>query len=169
MQTFTVIFLAALITSVLARTWLAVRHIRYILAHRDPPIDPLTGKLRKFERLILGAEARGLDRYSPVRYRGAKVGTVQKITIDQERGGALQIGVSMPIFSPTYGITRQRAQIQRTERLRCVQRLQRQMQEVDLARQRHELRRDGGISRRDEDQLAGHRAQVGRGRRTARP
>jgi paraquat-inducible protein B len=33
------------------------------------------------------AEARGLDRYSPVRYRGAKVGTVQKITIDQERGG----------------------------------------------------------------------------------
>jgi paraquat-inducible protein B len=35
------------------------------------------------------AEARGLDRYSPVRYRGAKVGTVQKITIDQERGGVL--------------------------------------------------------------------------------
>ena len=29
------------------------------------------------------AEARGLDRYSPVRFRGAKVGTVQKITIDQ--------------------------------------------------------------------------------------
>jgi len=28
------------------------------------------------------AEARGLDRYSPVRFRGAKVGTVQKITID---------------------------------------------------------------------------------------
>lgn len=27
-------------------------------------------------------EARGLDRYSPVRFRGAKVGTVQKITID---------------------------------------------------------------------------------------
>src|SRR5207253_1171990 len=30
------------------------------------------------------ADARGLDRYSPVRFRGAKVGTVQKITIDQE-------------------------------------------------------------------------------------
>ena len=29
-------------------------------------------------------EARGLDRYSPVRFRGAKVGTVQKITIDQD-------------------------------------------------------------------------------------
>jgi paraquat-inducible protein B len=29
-------------------------------------------------------EARGLDRYSPVRYRGAKVGTVQKITLDDE-------------------------------------------------------------------------------------
>src|SRR5688572_28404925 len=29
------------------------------------------------------AEARGLDRYSPVRFRGAKVGTVQKITIDE--------------------------------------------------------------------------------------
>ncbi len=29
-------------------------------------------------------DARGLDRYSPVRYRGAKVGTVQKITIDEE-------------------------------------------------------------------------------------
>lgn len=28
------------------------------------------------------AEARGLDRYSPVRFRGAKVGTVQKITVD---------------------------------------------------------------------------------------
>lgn len=30
------------------------------------------------------AEARGLERYSPVRYKGAKVGTVQKISIDQE-------------------------------------------------------------------------------------
>ncbi len=30
------------------------------------------------------AEARGLDRYSPVRFRGAKVGTVQKITIDKD-------------------------------------------------------------------------------------
>jgi paraquat-inducible protein B len=32
------------------------------------------------------ADARGLDRYSPVRFRGAKVGTVQKITIDQDLG-----------------------------------------------------------------------------------
>lgn len=40
------------------------------------------------------AEARGLDRYSPVRYRGAKVGTVQKITIDQERGG-VEVRISM--------------------------------------------------------------------------
>jgi len=32
------------------------------------------------------AEARGLDRYSPVRFRGAKVGTVQKITIDKDLG-----------------------------------------------------------------------------------
>jgi paraquat-inducible protein B len=31
-------------------------------------------------------EARGLDRYSPVRFRGAKVGTVQKITIDENLG-----------------------------------------------------------------------------------
>ena len=30
------------------------------------------------------ADARGLDRYSPVRFRGAKVGTVQKITIDDQ-------------------------------------------------------------------------------------
>ena len=30
------------------------------------------------------SEARGLDRYSPVRFRGAKVGTVQKITIDED-------------------------------------------------------------------------------------
>jgi paraquat-inducible protein B len=30
------------------------------------------------------AEARGLDRYSSVRFRGAKVGTVQKITIDEQ-------------------------------------------------------------------------------------
>jgi paraquat-inducible protein B len=29
-------------------------------------------------------EARGLDRYSPVRFRGAKVGTVQKITVDDD-------------------------------------------------------------------------------------
>ncbi len=32
------------------------------------------------------ANARGLDRYSPVRYRGAKVGTVQKITSDEDLG-----------------------------------------------------------------------------------
>lgn len=32
------------------------------------------------------ADARGLDRYSPVRFRGAKVGTVEKITIDQDLG-----------------------------------------------------------------------------------
>ena len=31
-------------------------------------------------------EARGLDRYSPVRYRGAKVGTVQEIKVDPELG-----------------------------------------------------------------------------------
>src|SRR5439155_3435604 len=30
------------------------------------------------------ADARGLDRYSSVRFRGAKVGTVQKITIDDQ-------------------------------------------------------------------------------------
>ena len=30
------------------------------------------------------AEARGLDRFNPVRFRGAKVGTVQKITIDEK-------------------------------------------------------------------------------------
>ena len=30
------------------------------------------------------SDARGLDRYSPVRFRGAKVGTVSKITIDQD-------------------------------------------------------------------------------------
>ena len=30
------------------------------------------------------AEARGLDRFSPVRFRGAKVGTVEKITIDKK-------------------------------------------------------------------------------------
>ncbi len=35
------------------------------------------------------AEARGLDRYSPVRYRGAKVGSVQKITIDDKLGGVV--------------------------------------------------------------------------------
>lgn len=30
------------------------------------------------------ADARGLERYSPVRFKGAKVGTVQKISIDEE-------------------------------------------------------------------------------------
>lgn len=34
-------------------------------------------------------EARGLDRYSPVRYRGAKVGTVQRITVDKGLGEVL--------------------------------------------------------------------------------
>ena len=40
------------------------------------------------------AEARGLDRYSPVRFRGAKVGTVQKITIDEELK-AVEVRISM--------------------------------------------------------------------------
>lgn len=40
------------------------------------------------------AEARGLDRYSPVRFRGAKVGTVQKITID-ENLKAVTVRISM--------------------------------------------------------------------------
>jgi paraquat-inducible protein B len=40
------------------------------------------------------AEAHGLDRYSPVRFRGAKVGTVQKITIDEEMGGVV-VRISM--------------------------------------------------------------------------
>lgn len=40
------------------------------------------------------AEARGLDRYSPVRFRGAKVGTVQKITIDKDLGQVV-VSISM--------------------------------------------------------------------------
>ena len=40
------------------------------------------------------AEAHGLDRYSPVRFRGAKVGTVQKITIDEKLGGVV-VRISM--------------------------------------------------------------------------
>ncbi|HEX8153711.1 MAG TPA: MlaD family protein, partial [Thermoanaerobaculia bacterium] len=40
------------------------------------------------------AEARGLDRYSPVRFRGAKVGTVQKITVD-EKLGQVVVRISM--------------------------------------------------------------------------
>ncbi|HYH07712.1 MAG TPA: MlaD family protein [Thermoanaerobaculia bacterium] len=40
------------------------------------------------------AEARGLDRYSPVRYRGAKVGTVQKITVDEDLKGVV-VRISM--------------------------------------------------------------------------
>jgi paraquat-inducible protein B len=40
------------------------------------------------------AEARGLDRYSPVRFRGAKVGTVQKITVD-ENLGQVEVRISM--------------------------------------------------------------------------
>jgi paraquat-inducible protein B len=40
------------------------------------------------------AEARGLDRYSPVRFRGAKVGSVQKITIDKNLGEVV-VSISM--------------------------------------------------------------------------
>jgi paraquat-inducible protein B len=40
------------------------------------------------------ADARGLDRYSPVRYRGAKVGSVQKITVD-EKSHSVLVRVSM--------------------------------------------------------------------------
>ena len=40
------------------------------------------------------AEARGLERYSPVRYKGAKVGTVQKITIDEETNEVV-VGITM--------------------------------------------------------------------------
>jgi len=40
------------------------------------------------------ADARGLDRYSPVRFRGAKVGTVQKITIDKDLKQVV-VGISM--------------------------------------------------------------------------
>lgn len=40
------------------------------------------------------SEAHGLDRYSPVRFRGAKVGTVQKITIDQD-GQSVLVRISM--------------------------------------------------------------------------
>jgi paraquat-inducible protein B len=40
------------------------------------------------------AEARGLDRYSPVRFRGAKVGTVQKITVDKELK-AVEVRITM--------------------------------------------------------------------------
>jgi paraquat-inducible protein B len=40
------------------------------------------------------AEARGLDRYSPVRYRGAKVGTVQKITVAEDLKGVV-VRISM--------------------------------------------------------------------------
>jgi paraquat-inducible protein B len=39
-------------------------------------------------------EARGLDRYSPVRFRGAKVGTVQKITVDEDLRGVV-VRISM--------------------------------------------------------------------------
>ncbi|HEY0591500.1 MAG TPA: MlaD family protein, partial [Thermoanaerobaculia bacterium] len=39
-------------------------------------------------------EARGLERYSPVRYKGAKVGTVQKITIDEESNEVI-VGITM--------------------------------------------------------------------------
>jgi paraquat-inducible protein B len=40
------------------------------------------------------ADARGLERYSSVRYRGAKVGTVQKITIDKNLG-QVSVRISM--------------------------------------------------------------------------
>lgn len=40
------------------------------------------------------AEARGLDRYSPVRYRGAKVGTVQKITVNEDLKG-VEVRITM--------------------------------------------------------------------------
>ena len=40
------------------------------------------------------SEARGLDRYSPVRFRGAKVGTVQKITVDEDLKGVI-VRISM--------------------------------------------------------------------------
>jgi len=40
------------------------------------------------------ADARGLDRYSPVRFRGAKVGSVQKITVD-EKLHAVVVRISM--------------------------------------------------------------------------
>jgi paraquat-inducible protein B len=40
------------------------------------------------------ADAHGLDRYSTVRYRGAKVGTVQKITVDEESHSVL-VRISM--------------------------------------------------------------------------
>lgn len=40
------------------------------------------------------SEAHGLDRYSPVRFRGAKVGTVQKITIAED-GGSVIVRISM--------------------------------------------------------------------------
>jgi paraquat-inducible protein B len=39
-------------------------------------------------------EARGLDRYSPVRFRGAKVGTVQKITVAEDLKG-VDVRISM--------------------------------------------------------------------------
>ena len=39
-------------------------------------------------------EARGLDRYSPVRFRGAKVGTVQKITVDEDLK-SVEVRISM--------------------------------------------------------------------------
>lgn len=62
------------------------------------------------------SEARGLDRYSPVRFRGAKVGTVQKITIDDKleqvivrismdasMNGALRKGTRFWIVEPGLG------------------------------------------------------------------
>jgi paraquat-inducible protein B len=50
------------------------------------------------------SEAHGLDRYSPVRFRGAKVGTVQKITIDED-GKSVLVRISMDA-SMNYALTK---------------------------------------------------------------
>lgn len=43
------------------------------------------------------AEARGLERFSPVRYKGAKVGTVQEIAIDEEKDEVV-VSISMDSY-----------------------------------------------------------------------
>ncbi|HEX7830388.1 MAG TPA: MlaD family protein [Thermoanaerobaculia bacterium] len=50
------------------------------------------------------SEAHGLDRYSPVKFRGAKVGTVQKITIAED-GGSVIVRISMDA-SMNYALTK---------------------------------------------------------------
>lgn len=50
------------------------------------------------------AEARGLERYSPVRFRGAKVGTVQKIAVDED-GKSVIVRISMDA-SMKYALTK---------------------------------------------------------------